>query len=71
MPCVPEGRGELRNHPGPATTAAPSRTLATPPKERDGAGRADGSFAAAIVVLGVTAATVPPRAALRGETLEE
>ncbi|WP_373294442.1 FtsX-like permease family protein [Streptomyces albiflavescens] len=30
-----------------------------------------GSFAAAIVVLGVTAATVPARAALRGETLEE
>jgi putative ABC transport system permease protein len=28
------------------------------------------SFAAAIVVLGVTAATVPARAALRGETLE-
>jgi putative ABC transport system permease protein len=30
-----------------------------------------GSFAAAMVVLGVTAATVPARAALRGETLEE
>ncbi|WP_369246579.1 ABC transporter permease [Streptomyces sp. R41] len=30
-----------------------------------------GSFAATIVVLGVTAATVPARAALRGETLEE
>jgi putative ABC transport system permease protein len=28
------------------------------------------SFAAAIVVLGVTAATVPARMALRGETLE-
>jgi putative ABC transport system permease protein len=30
-----------------------------------------GSFAASIVVLGVTAATVPARAALRGETLEQ
>jgi putative ABC transport system permease protein len=30
-----------------------------------------GAFAGAIVVLGVTAVTVPARAALRGETLEE